>query len=109
MHPRSLNVRCGLLLETTGFEKRWIVITVRLNPMAQLTQHLHYDRPLLFAFDDGFLPPSFAAAIRVAYVSTCAFKSAGEIGGFWSFGLFVSPFTTATASVTTSVCGRRRK
>jgi hypothetical protein len=29
----------GLLLETTGLKDRWIVITVRLHPVAQLTQH----------------------------------------------------------------------
>ena len=54
--------RCGtdwrrLLLETTGLEGRCIVITVRLNPMAQLTQHLHHDRPLPVAFEDGFFAP----------------------------------------------------
>src|SRR5207249_1760600 len=45
----------GHLLITTGLKRRWIVVTVRLHPMAQLTQHLHQDRALFLAFGDGFL------------------------------------------------------
>jgi hypothetical protein len=57
-------------LESTGFEDRRVITTVRLNPMPQLTQHFHHDRALLVTFDDDFLPPSFAAAIRLAKIST---------------------------------------
>src|SRR5207249_7379661 len=45
----------GHLLITTGLKRRWIVVTVRLHPMAQLTQHLHHDRALFLTFGDGFL------------------------------------------------------
>src|SRR5262249_38722501 len=49
----------SLLLVSTGFEDRWIVVTVRLDPMAQLTQHLDHHFSLLVAFNDGFLATIF--------------------------------------------------